>query len=292
MTWTQNLLKVAIASRPPSWTFGPILFGIGIIHSKQIPKSLPVLALAALQIFSLSIPLCIIVFGINDVYDFSTDSRNPRKIVNGLQGGVLQPEYHSLVRTSAYVSTIFILIISLLTRQLYNTLAIICLLSLGWQYSASPFRLKEVPVVDSLSNGLIVFLTWFCGFSFSGLGLGDVPSKGLMLSLCTSGIHALGAVIDVDADTAAGQRTIATALGHRPAAIFSAVCYLLAAATETPNSIFGVYLWAGTLIMLVPCLKISLAQRTFEVIVYMSIACATIWIAVRVGGMLKLAKRD
>lgn len=77
---------------------------------------------------------------------------------------------------------------------------------------------------DSLSNGLVVFLAWFCGFSFSGLNLSDVPSKGLMLSLCTSGIHALGAVIDVDADVAAGQRTIATALGQRQTAIFSALC--------------------------------------------------------------------
>ncbi|KAJ3571888.1 hypothetical protein NP233_g3461 [Leucocoprinus birnbaumii] len=249
-----NLFKVANASRPPSWTFGPILFGIGLLQSQQIPRTLPVLALAALQIFSLSAPLSIVVFGINDVYDFSTDSRNPRKIVNGLQGGVLQPEYHSLVRTSACVSTIFILGVSLLTRRLYNVVAAVFLLSLSWQYSAPPLRLKEVPVFDSLSNGLIVFLTWFCGFSFSGLGFNDVPSKGFMLGLCTAGVHALGAVIDVEADIAAGQRTIATAFGKRPAVAFSALCYILAATTEEPNSIFGVYLWLGSAIMVFPCM--------------------------------------
>lgn len=59
MSWVQSLLKVAIASRPPSWVFGPILFGIGIIHSQRIPTTLPALALAALQVFSLSIPLSI-----------------------------------------------------------------------------------------------------------------------------------------------------------------------------------------------------------------------------------------
>ncbi len=241
MSWVQGLLKVAIASRPPSWTFGPILFGIGIIHSHQIPKTLPSLAIAALQVFSLSIPLSIseylattllllihsrdaVVFGINDVYDFETDSRNPRKIVNGLQGGVLQPEYHGLVRTSAYISTLFIAGVSLLTRKQQNILAVALLLSFGWQYSAPPLRLKEVPVLDSLSNGLIVFLAWFCGFSFSGLGLSQAPSKGFMLSLCTTAIHALGAVIDFDADTAAGQRTIATALGRRTTAVFCVAC--------------------------------------------------------------------
>ena len=164
------------------------------------------------------------MFGINDVYDYESDSRNPRKLASGLQGGVLGPEYHSLVRTAAYVSTGFIIGVSLLTRQRYNHLATLCLLFLGWQYSSPPLRLKTVPVMDSLSNGFIVFLAWFCGFSFSGLGLSDVPSKGLMLSLCTTGIHALGAVIDVDADIAAGQRTIAIALGRRPTAIFGTLC--------------------------------------------------------------------
>jgi 4-hydroxybenzoate polyprenyltransferase len=158
------------------------------------------------------------------VYDFATDSRNPRKIVNGLQGGVLHLEYHSLIRNSAYISTIFIFGVSLLTREPFNIISIICLIFFGWQYSAPPLRLKEVPVIDSLSNGLIVYLAWFSGFSFSGLGLRHAPSKGLTLSLCTSGIHALGAVMDADVDIAAGQRTIATALGQRSTVAFGAIC--------------------------------------------------------------------
>ena len=165
-----------------------------------------------------------VVFGMNDVYDYSTDSCNPRKILNKLEGGVLQPKYRSLVCISARLSTIFILGVSLFTRRLHNTLAITCLLFLSWQYSVPPLRLKEIPVIDSMSNGLIVFLTWFCGFSFSQLTLDKVLQKGLVLSLCTSGIHALGAMVDASADIAAGQRTIATALGQRPAALFSCIC--------------------------------------------------------------------
>lgn len=69
---------------------------------------------------------------------------------------------------------------------------------------------------------------------------------------------------------------------------------LVAATTEERNSIFGVYLWAGTVVMLIPCLKVSLAQRAFEVIVYMSIACSVVWIGVRAGSILKVVgqKRD
>lgn len=54
-TWI--LLKV---SRFPAWAFGPILFSIGVVHSREIPslKSFALLR-AILQIFALSIPLCI-----------------------------------------------------------------------------------------------------------------------------------------------------------------------------------------------------------------------------------------
>jgi len=50
----------------------------------------------------------------------------------------------------------------------------------------------------------------------------------------------------------------------------------LAAAIEKPYSVIGVYLRAATLVTLVPCLNISLAQRIFKVIVYTSVISAAI----------------
>ena len=125
---------------------------------------------------------------------------------------------------AAYLSTIFIIFSALINQRRDNILATILLVLLGWQYSSPPLRLKEVPVFDSLSNGAIVFLAWFCGFSFSGLSLSEVPSSGIMLSLCTVGTHALAAVVDSEIDSEAGQTTIATAFGKRAALIFAALC--------------------------------------------------------------------
>ena len=241
-TWI--LLKV---SRFPAWVFGPILFSIGVIHSREIPsfKSFALLR-AILQIFALSIPLCIgmhdylnyylrcfylqlllyllVVFGVNDVYDYESDRRNPRKNANNLEGGVLDPAHHSDVLNAAYLSTIFVIFSALVNRRRDNIIAATLLVLLGWQYSSPPLRLKEVPVFDSLSNGVIVFLGWYCGFSFSGSSITNVPLSGIMLSLCTAGIHALGAVVDTESDFEAGQTTIATAFGKRGAAIFAASC--------------------------------------------------------------------
>ena len=166
----------------------------------------------------------LVVFGVNDVYDYESDKRNPRKVIDGLEGGLLDPIFHSDVLKAAYCSTVFIITSALITGGRENVIATILLVVLGWQYSSPPLRLKEIPILDSLSNGGIVFLAWFCGFSFSGLSIFEIPSKGIMLSLCTTGIHALGAVMDTEADMASGQRTIATAFGKRPAAIFAALC--------------------------------------------------------------------
>lgn len=157
----------------------------------------------------------------NDVYDYDSDLLNPRKSFNSLEGTILAPVYHQDVRVTAWASTVLIIACSLLTRKPQNILVTASLVALGWQYSATPLRLKEVPIIDSISNGLIVLLASFVGFSFGGASIADAPSKGYMMALVCSGVHALGAVVDVDADVAAGQKTIATFLGRRATAGFT-----------------------------------------------------------------------
>lgn len=160
----------------------------------------------------------------NDVYDYESDLRNPRKAVDGLEGSILHPSKHQAVLNAAYCSTLLLVVCAALNRRPANFIATSLLVLLGWQYSSPPLRLKEVPILDSVSNGCIVFLAWFCGFSFSGLSWSDVPAKGYMLSLCTAGVHALGAAVDADVDAVAGQRTIAVVFGKRSAMVFAAVC--------------------------------------------------------------------
>jgi 4-hydroxybenzoate polyprenyltransferase len=165
-----------------------------------------------------------VFFGVNDVYDYETDRRNPRKLADGLEGSVLDPVHHNDVLIAAGLSTIIILLSALATQCHENILAAVLLVIIAWQYSAPPLRLKEIPVVDSLSNGCITFLIWFFGFSFSGSSISQVPLKAIVNNLCVAGGHALAAVTDFEADAAAGLRTIATSLGKRPAAIFANLC--------------------------------------------------------------------
>lgn len=185
------------------------------------------------------------MFGVNDIYDYASDILNPRKSITSLEGTILPPAHHPFVRRAAMLSTGIVLAVSTLpyfyasstvvpgaSWQYYcPVVSTSALLVLGWIYSAPPARLKEVPVIDSLSNGLIVCLSLLVGFSScrafagqSGLqwGLADIPSKGYTVGLVTASVHALGAAADIEADVAAGQRTVATLLGRRGCAIFGA----------------------------------------------------------------------
>ena len=76
---------------------------------------------------------------------------------------------------------------------------------------------------------MIVWLCWAIGYVSGGQDLLNITSrpsasKGWLLAFCTTGIHALGAAADIDADSMAGQRTIGTVLGSRFTSIFSSLC--------------------------------------------------------------------
>ncbi|CAE6424179.1 unnamed protein product [Rhizoctonia solani] len=300
-TLWQHLIMLIKSSRPPGWTFAPILYGIGAIHSGMIPKTLSTLAVCLSQIATLSFPLCIVVFGVNDVYDYETDIRNPRKSATSLEGTILPPAHHDFVYRAAITASVITIATSILpstftpiisSNGAFQTYAPVfttaALVALGWMYSAPPARFKEVPVIDSISNGLIVFLSWFLGYvscralaGDRGLGwkLPDVPSKGYVLGLVTASVHALGAAADIDADLAAGQRTVGTVLGSRGCALLGVVAYGLALLTETFASIFGIYLIGGLGLMLSVCVvpTPSWVHQAFRVIVVWTVGMSALW---------------
>lgn len=292
-TWQDRLIALLKSSRPPGWTFGPILYGIGVIHSRNIPRTLGDLFKAVVQIGSLSLPLCIIVFGINDVYDYESDLLNPRKSESSLEGTILQPVYHNDVRRAAWASTALIIGIFALTGRRQTFLAALGLVFLGWQYSAPPLRLKEVPVIDSISNGLIVLLASFIGFTSRGGSVANAPRSGYLMALVCAGVHALGAAVDIEADLQAGQRTIATFLGARASASIAAAFYATAVAIEDLKTIFGVYVLGGFFITASAAVNIKWVHRSFQVVVYWTVVMAMIWFGARGKEILaKIMKRD
>jgi len=179
----------------------------------------------------LLVPYNLLMYGINDVFDYESDLRNPRK--GGVEGIVLDRRIHRVTIWSAVLSNVpFVVVLALMgsaTSNLVLAISVFAVLA----YSVPVLRFKERPFLDSITSS-----THFVSPAVFALALADV--RGGSVSVDTTvlaalagffawgmGSHAFGAVQDVMADRAAGIGSIGTALGARATTIFALGCYVV-----------------------------------------------------------------
>ena len=210
------LIKV---SRPIAWIIAPIVF-LASMYIASASFSWQ----SIVQIVLLSFPFCILLYGINDVYDYKSDKINFRKgYLEGLKLGKFERNY---IAKWSYVIIIVLLLSSILTLNLTNIFGMILLLFASYFYSAPPIRFKTIPIVDSLSNGVIFIAVAILGFSFGG-SIIDFPVGAYFVALCVSAMHSIAAVCDYLPDKKANHRTIAVFLGKRFAIAFSIFLFIV-----------------------------------------------------------------
>jgi 4-hydroxybenzoate polyprenyltransferase len=225
-----KLLLLIKVSTPVGWGAAPLVFLIGLIVS----GSTTITPLLIIQIFMLSFPLCILGYGINDIYDYETDKINPRKgdLDGGfLEGVILEPEYHSYIKNVSFLVIVLLFLTSFLTLSIANILGMLLLVFFAYFYSAPPLRFKERPPLDSFSNGILYFFAPFLlGFSFGGSIINnfDIWAYYSLLTVCVMGIHAFSTIIDYDVDKKVGIKTFATVFGKRSAALFALITFIIA----------------------------------------------------------------
>lgn len=176
------------------------------------------------------IPYNFLMYGINDVFDYESDLRNPRK--GGVEGALLPPELHRMTLLLATaISLPFVVYICLLSSNNIPAL-IVFLFTLFFvvAYSIKGLRFKEIPFLDSTSSSI-----HFVGPLLFAVALLQawniwIAIGALAFFLWGAASHAFGAVQDIRADREAGIASIATALGARKTIRFSFVLYLLAGA--------------------------------------------------------------
>ena len=226
-------------SRPISWINTAYPFAVAyFLTTGSIDATLVIGTLFFL------IPYNLLMYGINDVFDYESDLRNPRK--GGIEGALLDPRFHRLTVVSAVVSSFpFVLFLTLVgtsesTGWLYLFLFTVI------AYSARGLRFKEKPFLDSLTSA-----SHFVGPAVFGLSLAGASfaSQTLWLllgafTLWGIGSHAFGAVQDVRADREGGIASIATVIGARNTVRFSFVAYLVAAGLIALAGILNL-LWAA-----------------------------------------------
>ncbi len=174
---------------------------------------------AYFQFFCVTVPLAILIFGNNNVWDYESDRQNPRKN-RGLLGDVLDKKHHAFVNRLSFASAILLLASSLLTLNLQNLFLMACIVFLSYFYSAEPIRLKTKPPLDSLSNGLGFLLLFLIGYSY-GSSIFTVPLKWVAYSFCICGFHSFSTALDYGPDKKAGHNTFAVRFGKRAAVAFA-----------------------------------------------------------------------
>lgn len=222
LTTGRALRHLLMTSRPLSWINTAYPFGAAwLLAGGGVDATFWVGCLFFL------IPYNLAMYGINDVFDYESDLRNPRK--GGLEGDVLDRRMHRPVLAAAaltcapfvvwLVAVGGIAVVPVLAVSLFAVVA----------YSAKGLRFKEVPFLDSVTSS-----THFSSPAWVGLAaLGAWPSAagwcGLVaFFLWGTASQAFGAVQDVGPDREAGIASIATVLGARATVWVSFVGYAAA----------------------------------------------------------------
>ncbi|MGC0249059.1 prenyltransferase [Pseudactinotalea sp. Z1748] len=231
------LAQLLGSSRPLSWINTAYPFGAAyLLAGGGVDVAFVVGALYFL------IPYNLAMYGINDVFDYESDLRNPRK--GGVEGVVLDRRWHRLTIGAALVTNVPFLIALLLMGTLASAAVLAVSVFAVVAYSAPPMRSKERPVLDSMTSS-----THFVSPAVFGLVLaGGDPSRTALIALAAFFVwgvasQAFGAVQDVTADRQAGIASIATWLGAartvRLAMVLYAVSGLLLLGAGWPAMLAG-----------------------------------------------------
>lgn len=240
-----------VSSRPVSWINTAYPFAAAyLLTARGIDAALLVGTLFFL------VPYNLAMYGINDVFDYESDLRNPRK--GGAHGAVLDRRMHRITLWAAAASCLPFVAVLVLLGDPASWAVLAGSLFFVVFYSAPPLRLKERPFADSVTSSIHFFSpavyglvlagaawTWQLGVLIVAFGLWGVAS------------HAFGAVQDVAADRAAGISSIATARGARWTVRFALACYAAAGVAMLATA------WPGPLaaVLVVPYLIVVWPYR-------------------------------
>ncbi|MGV8978927.1 MAG: prenyltransferase [Cellulomonas sp.] len=241
--------QVLAASRPFSWinTAFPFAAAYLMATGGRIDAALVVGTLFFLG------PYNLLMYGINDVFDYASDLRNPRK--GGIEGGLVAPAEAAAVHRRILVACVITTVPFagwLLTVGSGGAVAanvtLLGVLFLVVAYSAPVLRFKERPVLDSATSAMHFVGPALYALVLVGADLGARTVWPVLVAFMAWGMgsHAFGAVQDVRADREGGIGSVATVLGAHATVVASTAAYVLAAA------VLLVVPWPGWLAALLP----------------------------------------
>lgn len=221
------------AARPVSWVNTAFPFGAAYLFGRGEVDLVLVLGTAYFLV-----PYNLAMYGINDVFDHSSDLANPRK--GSIEGALLPPRLHRATLWTAAVTNVpFLAYLAWVggpTSWPWLTVSVFAVVA----YSVPGLRFKEKPFLDSITSSTHFVSPAMIGFAVAagvggrdgGPGASPVgPGTVLVLAaffLWGAAAHAFGAVQDIAPDRSAGIASVATVIGARATVRLAIVLWLAA----------------------------------------------------------------
>ena len=212
-----------VSSRPLSWINTAYPFALAYL---LLARPVDPLALVVGTVYFL-VPYNLAMYGINDVFDYESDLRNPRK--GGVEGALLDRRMHRPTIIAAIVTNVPFLGYLVLVGSPLSWLVLAVSVFAVVAYSAPVLRFKERPFLDSITSS-----THFVSPAVYGLVLAGAtftPQLWAVLAaffLWGMASHAFGAVQDIGADREAAIGSVATVIGARSTVRLALALYALA----------------------------------------------------------------
>jgi 4-hydroxybenzoate polyprenyltransferase len=224
------ILSIVKASRPVSWINTAYPFAAGYFMVERRIDALLVVG----TLFFL-IPYNLLMYGVNDVFDYESDLLNPRK--GGIEGDVVRDRAQARrVHRGIMWASVLTVVPTMAWLALHGPVAsfvpLLVVVFAVVAYSVPVLRFKERPFLDSLTSavhfaGPLVYALVLTGAGLIARGIWPIWVAFLAWGMAS---HAFGAVQDVRADREAGIASIGTVMGARVTTWFALGMYVAASA--------------------------------------------------------------
>ncbi len=221
LSLASKLKKLFWVSRPVSWLNTAYPFAAGyLVINRDLSATLIVGSIFFL------VPYNLLMYGINDVFDYESDILNPRK--GGIEGMKEQRKFHPTIIKASVLSCLPFVIFLFTKGDFRSNLTLSLVIFMVIAYSAKYLRFKEIPVLDSITSsahfvGPLVYALILSGFNNSALPF------IIAFFLWGMASHAFGAVQDILPDRSAKISSIATYFGARRTVSLSILLYSISA---------------------------------------------------------------
>lgn len=214
-----TLTHLFLISRPISWLNTAYPFAAGYFLMRPSFD-----ALFIIGILFFLIPYNLLMYGVNDVFDYESDIRNPRK--GGIEGAKAAKKLHRPILWSSSLLTLLFLLPLLVLSGPLASVVLLVIVFFVVAYSVPFLRFKERPLLDSITSSI-----HFVGPLLYAFALTSFPADAwtIIIAFFLWGMasHAFGAVQDIIADRNSDIASIATKLGAANTVRFSFVLYIV-----------------------------------------------------------------